>query len=308
MSTNIRSYPVMSQAQTFPRFLRLSEPAEAAVARRDSTIATYYHAVERVIAAMHQRLEEPLTLPDMAEIALLSPYHFNRIFRYITGIPPLKFQAALRLQAAKRLLVTTDLSVTEICFAVGYNSLASFTRNFTELVGLSPRQLRCLADELHVDDLQSLDVSTDLSDEQPSACAGWTLRGAVTTVVPFSGLIMIGLFAAPIPESLPVGCAVLSEPGSFQIHDVPGGEYYLLAAAFDRSEQGLAGLLQDTPTLVGMAHTAIEVPASGPVVDADVLLRPVHPTDPPILVALPFLLNERIKTCIVDDDELDRLS
>jgi AraC-like DNA-binding protein len=282
-----------------------SEPATSQVSRRGSTIATYYHAVERVIRAMHERLEEPLTLPDMAEIAVLSPYHFNRIFRHITGIPPCKFQAALRLQAAKRLLVTTRMSVTEICFTVGYNSLASFTRNFTGLVGLSPRQLRCLAEDLQAEDFQVLDIPTDVRDEEPAQPIAGTLRGTVTSVVPFSGLIMLGIFTTPIPESQPLACTMLSQPGSYQICQVPPGDYYLLAAAFDQSERGVTGLLQDTPALVGMTYEPISVHASGAVVHADMLLRPVQTTDPPILVALPFLLNERLKKHIYSNDDLE---
>ena len=83
-------------------------------------------SVERVIRAMTGRLDRPMTNEEMAEIACFSPYHFNRIFRGLTGIPPIQFHYALRLERAKRLLATTDLGVTDICFEVGYNSLGTF--------------------------------------------------------------------------------------------------------------------------------------------------------------------------------------
>src|SRR5436190_1112635 len=104
--------------------------------------AAHTQAVERAIQAMHTHLHEVLTLEDLASVACLSPSHFHRIFRRLIGIPPGEFLSALRLQAARRLLVTTRLSVTEICFAVGYTSTGSFTTHFTHLVGLSPRLLR----------------------------------------------------------------------------------------------------------------------------------------------------------------------
>ena len=72
----------------------------------------------RVISAMHEHLYDPLSLQDMADIAHYSPFHFNRLFRKITGIPPNHFLYALRLSRAKRLLEETDLNVTDICFEV----------------------------------------------------------------------------------------------------------------------------------------------------------------------------------------------
>src|SRR5205814_4988789 len=106
------------------------------------TLAAQTQAVERVIQTMHTHLHEVLTLEDLASVAFLSPSHFNRVFCRLIGIPPGEFLSALRFQAARRLLLTTSLSVTDICFEVGYTSTGSFTSRFTHLVGLSPRLLR----------------------------------------------------------------------------------------------------------------------------------------------------------------------
>src|SRR5712691_2266536 len=106
------------------------------------TLAAQMQAARRSIQAMHTHLHEVLTLEDLASVACLSPSHFTRVFRRLIGIPPGEFLSALRFQAARRLLVTTSLSVTDICFEVGYTSTGSFTSRFTHLVGLSPRQLR----------------------------------------------------------------------------------------------------------------------------------------------------------------------
>src|ERR1043165_1350755 len=109
-----------------------------------ATVGAHHEAVERVIRTMHERLHEPLTLQEMSRIAYISPYHFNRIFRQITGIPPNQFLYALRLETAKRLLLTTDTNVTDVCFDVGYTSLGTFIRRFTGLVGVSPNRFRVL--------------------------------------------------------------------------------------------------------------------------------------------------------------------
>src|SRR6266702_2798587 len=106
------------------------------------TLAAQTQAIERAIQAMHTHLYEVLTLDDLASVAYLSPSHFHRVFCRLIGVPPGEFLAALRFQAARRLLLTTALSVTEICFEVGYTSIGSFTTHFTHRVGLSPRLLR----------------------------------------------------------------------------------------------------------------------------------------------------------------------
>src|SRR5713226_7430601 len=111
-------------------------------ATRHVTLAAQTQAVERAIQAMHTHLHELLTLEDLASVACMSPSYFTRVFGRLIGIPPGAFLSALRLQAARRLLLTTSLSVTDICFEVGYTSIGSFTSRFTHLVGLSPRLLR----------------------------------------------------------------------------------------------------------------------------------------------------------------------
>src|SRR6476646_7061234 len=85
-----------------------------------STPEEHYRAVERVILALNGQLSEPWSLQAMAEVAQFSPCYFNRIFRRVTSIPPGKFLAALRMASAKDLLLSTDLSVTDACFEVGY--------------------------------------------------------------------------------------------------------------------------------------------------------------------------------------------
>src|SRR5712692_5370778 len=111
-------------------------------AARHETLAAQTQAVECAIQAMHTHLHEVLTLEDLASVACLSPSYFTRVFCRLIGIPPGAFLSALRFQAARRLLLTTPLSVTDICFEVGYTSTGSFTSRFTQLVGLSPRLLR----------------------------------------------------------------------------------------------------------------------------------------------------------------------
>lgn len=85
---------------------------------------------------------EKLTLQRIAEAANLSPYYFAHQFKRQTGYSPYEYTIICRINAAKHLLKTTDDSVKEIAFKVGYNSENAFTNSFTTKVGVSPRQFR----------------------------------------------------------------------------------------------------------------------------------------------------------------------
>jgi AraC family transcriptional regulator len=84
----------------------------------------------------------PITLDDMARVAALSPNHLLRTFRQLFGQTPYQYVAARRIAYAQELLRSTDQGVTEICFAVGFASLGTFSWWFRRHVGLSPTEYR----------------------------------------------------------------------------------------------------------------------------------------------------------------------
>jgi AraC-like DNA-binding protein len=88
------------------------------------------------------RYFEPLDVDDLARAAGLSRAHFSREFRRAFGTPPHAYLLTRRLERAAALLQTTDRSVTEICFAVGAQSVGSFTSSFTRTYGVSPTAYR----------------------------------------------------------------------------------------------------------------------------------------------------------------------
>jgi transcriptional regulator GlxA family with amidase domain len=85
---------------------------------------------------------EPLDVPAMARAALMSPAHFSRRFRAAYGETPYAYLMTRRIERAMALLRRGDLSVTEVCFAVGCQSLGTFSTRFTELVGVPPSAYR----------------------------------------------------------------------------------------------------------------------------------------------------------------------
>lgn len=122
---------------------------ELAVDERQTARTSLHHgAVARVIEAMRQELATTLSLNEMADIACFSPFHFNRLFKKVTGRSPHLYLFALRLGHAKRFLISSDLSAVEICFEVGYNSPGGLAQKFTALVGLSPSAFRILTADI----------------------------------------------------------------------------------------------------------------------------------------------------------------
>jgi transcriptional regulator GlxA family with amidase domain len=88
------------------------------------------------------RYSEPLGVDDLARAASLSRAHFSREFRRAFGESPHAYLLTRRLERAAALLRTTDRSVADICFAVGLQSVGSFTTSFTRTYGMPPTAYR----------------------------------------------------------------------------------------------------------------------------------------------------------------------
>ncbi len=245
----------------------------------------HFRAVERVIRALGQPGGAALSLDEMARLAGMSPFHFHRIFQRTVGVAPGAFQAALRLEQAKRLLLTTPLSVTQVCYEVGYHSLGSFSTRFARHVGLAPARFRQLAASAVLPDhahLRALGLGTP-----PPAPGG--VAGRIH-LPDHAALIFVGVYPMPIPLGRPVGCALLLSPGPFRVAPLPDGRYHVLAAAFPPLREPRLLLLPDARLRVGVARRPFMVRdgiADRPV---ELRLRPQRPTDPPIVAALPLLL------------------
>jgi AraC-like DNA-binding protein len=85
---------------------------------------------------------ESLTLQQLADVAGLSRFHFQRSFTATYGLSPAAYLSQRRVERAQDLLRATNLTVTEVCHAVGFASLGSFSSRFRELVGESPIQFQ----------------------------------------------------------------------------------------------------------------------------------------------------------------------
>lgn len=199
--------------------------------------------VKRAVTVIRQRYNEPLCLDELARAAMTSKFHFLRSFRCLTGVTPGRFLCAVRLYEAKRLLSTTSLRVIDVSMQVGYGSIGTFTRRFTESVGLPPNQYRRMAHGEEVPNFRARGRGRTLS---ASGSIVGTLR---TTSMPLS-TIYLGAFEGRITQGPPVACISADSSGPFRI-DVPVGSWYLNAVALAEPASGVYGLAGlDLPLLV----------------------------------------------------------
>ncbi|MER7891802.1 AraC family transcriptional regulator [Micromonospora sp. NPDC094482] len=99
-------------------------------------------AMLRARDAMDRAYADPLDIPALARIAHVSEAHFIRTFRATFGETPHRYLQRRRVERAMYLLAQTGRDVTDICFAVGFGSLGTFSRTFRQIVGESPTDYR----------------------------------------------------------------------------------------------------------------------------------------------------------------------
>ncbi|WP_329612035.1 helix-turn-helix domain-containing protein [Streptomyces brevispora] len=242
------------------------------------------NAAERAIECIRERYGEPLTLTEIAESALLSRFYFARLFKEETGISPGRFLAAIRIHEAKRLIKHTSMSIIDISYAVGYNSLGSFTNSFTSGVGVSPSRYRRLA----------RDGGDGLPGPKPDLRAGYgTIAGTISLPAGHGNArVFLGAFGTPVVQHPSVASAVVDvpagRPSCYVLQNVPEGEWHLLAVA---AADGIGPEARTRRTTLVAGRGPATVPVTADVImSAAVRLRPVRATDPPVLLALPELV------------------
>jgi AraC family transcriptional regulator len=237
-------------------------------------------AVERAIRFICERYGEPLSLEDIAGSAIMSRFHFCRIFANATGVTPGRFLSAIRIYEAKRLLLNTAMNVTDITFAVGFNSLGSFSNHFTDSVGVSPGRFRRIATTGALG-LRRTPIAVSASDA--------AVTGTITFPKGYAGArVFLGAFDTPIVQRQPAAAVVVEAtdtagPVFFRLARVPRGRWHLRAVA-----------VADSSDPEPWTRRTLLVGGCGLNIVADtrcapIELRPRQPTDLPILFALPEL-------------------
>ena len=261
-----------------------SKPEAVPTLHRDGTEAAYTVSVERAIRHMRENLAEPLDLDRLAQIAAVSKFHFVRVFDEVTGTTPLHFLSCLRMQRAKELLLKSDSSITDICFEVGYSSLGSFSKNFGELVGVSPQEFRGYPRRMNPMQFAKA-VWHFLATSQEFT--GPALEGAVEAPGRKRGFTFVGTFTKGVPQGVPFSGTVMMKAGPFRIQRPDLEEFHLLAAFIPLSAD-LSAIVTTLP-IEWVASLRITGAALAKDEQPRLKLRPLRPTDPPIVLALPAL-------------------
>ncbi|GKU79199.1 helix-turn-helix domain-containing protein [Paenibacillus sp. L3-i20] len=245
--------------------------------------------IDEVISYIQQNIYDPLPLARLASHVAYSPYHFIRLFKEQMGISPLYYVSSMRLERAKNLLLRTNLSVRDIGLEVGQQSLGTFTTRFTERVGMTPAHFRNSVEQAqtHLLSLKQLDNWQTSSFSFPE---NHTLYGTISSEHCFEGVILIGLFAKPIPEGFPMYGTLVSSFGEFELPNVKPGIYYLMATTISWGAGAIDMLLPQT-TLRTRSRQAIIVQSDEKIPHQEVTLHRPRLDDPPILISLPVLMT-----------------
>lgn len=248
-------------------------------------------AVLRAISMIHERYSEPITLAELASEVFISPFHFSRVFAKATGLTPGRFLTAVRLFQAKRLLLTTSLSVADVVCGVGYSSVGTFTSRFSRAVGMTPTQYRdptvnemLVAVAPGLTRLPSPRLVRDAVSAHTSTQAGTGTLTARVWLPRHAGpaQVLVGVFAEAVPQRGPVafGGLVSARGGDHvTIRGVPSGRWTAMAVA------EYVSLRMDTPGSAGIRSVPVVVPPNGhAMVTMDV--RPPRLTDAPIAITL----------------------
>jgi AraC family transcriptional regulator len=169
---------------------------------------------------MRERVDGTLPLSEMAEITHLSPYHFARTFWRITDVPPGRFIGALRRERAKETLLTTDLSLSEVCFEVGYNTSgpsprASNNSSASVRAGYAPcPRIWPLPSKLLVRAFEPYPDRLRGGTGVPFRVAEPDLEGALN---------FVRLFTGTVPQGRPVASTLLLASGPHRLAPVPDG-------------------------------------------------------------------------------------
>jgi AraC-like DNA-binding protein len=121
-------------------FYRLLMSEQGARLRQVASVGSQSHRIARAIDWLKARFAEPLSVDDLAARAQMSTSSFHHHFRQLTAMSPLQYQKWLRLNEARRLMLTEHLDASSAAFEVGYESPSQFSREYSRTFGAPPRR------------------------------------------------------------------------------------------------------------------------------------------------------------------------
>ena len=101
-----------------------------------------WHRLRRICDFIQDNLNRQLTLMDLSTVVHMSPYHFARLFKQSTGVPPHRFVLGQRIARASLMLRAARLSIAEVARLVGFRTPSHFTTAFRRMTGITPSAYR----------------------------------------------------------------------------------------------------------------------------------------------------------------------
>ncbi|MEQ1883190.1 MAG: AraC family transcriptional regulator [Burkholderiales bacterium] len=249
------------------------------------------NAILKAIEQMRISLEqEDYNLDSVALCCGMDRYQTSRMFRKITGVSPIKFLFALRMDAAKRLLAESDRSVTDICLDVGYSGLGTFISRFKAAVGLPPAEYRQRRRSTGTNLPALIDCMVRLRAEPVSG-----LRGRLALPEAFSGIVFLGVFDTGLPEGAPSICTVVTQTLDFTISpSMPvDARIFAVAVPWKNLDQTI-----NDPSQALRASMSCRTFLDGGN-GRTLLLDIPGPYHPPILTSLPILIDKMLHSATV---------
>ncbi|MGO4290877.1 helix-turn-helix domain-containing protein [Chitinophaga sp. RAB17] len=128
--------------ELFLLVLAAGNPQQPLPALNDKQKRNYLPVIEQVKEFINENYADDVTLPQLAALGNMSPFHFNRLFKQITAAAPYNYMLQVRLKQAHLQLCNTQLPVTDIAFSSGFNSLEHFSAAYKKQFGKSPSATR----------------------------------------------------------------------------------------------------------------------------------------------------------------------
>jgi len=100
------------------------------------------YRVRRVAQYIRENLRRELRLAELSAVVHMSPYHFARLFKRSTGVPPHRFLVRHRIDEARALLAAQTVPIAEIARSVGFRTPSHFTTTFRRVTGMTPSEYR----------------------------------------------------------------------------------------------------------------------------------------------------------------------
>lgn len=130
--------PILAASLEREILWRLINGPQGAIVRQIGLADSRMSQVGRAVRWLRGHFAETIRIENLAEIAGMSVTSLHRHFRVITSLTPIQYQKQLRLQAARARLIATSEDVSEVGFAVGYDSPSQFSREYRRMFGKPP--------------------------------------------------------------------------------------------------------------------------------------------------------------------------